>query len=120
MVAYGLGETPQTFRGTASWYGPYFHGRQTATGERFNQHALTAAHKSLPFGTYLKVRNVLNDKTVVVRVNDRGPYVGERSLDLSYAAAQCLGSEYVGVIPTRQPSWGQGCPSSWRAEVDNR
>jgi rare lipoprotein A len=96
---YGLVETPDQFRGTASWYGPYFHGRQTATGETFNQHDLTAAHKTLPFGTYLKVRNLLNDRTVVVRINDRGPYVGERSLDLSYAAAQCLNSETVGVIP---------------------
>jgi rare lipoprotein A (peptidoglycan hydrolase) len=96
---YGLTETSQRFQGTASWYGPYFHGRKTATGEVFDQHSLTAAHKTLPFGTYLKVRNLLNDRTVVVRINDRGPYVGERSLDLSYAAAQCLNSEVVGVIP---------------------
>jgi rare lipoprotein A (peptidoglycan hydrolase) len=96
---YGMVETPHQFRGIASWYGPYFHGRQTATGEIFDQHDLTAAHKTLPFGTYLKVRNLLNDRIVVVRINDRGPYVGERSLDLSYAAAQCLNSETVGVIP---------------------
>lgn len=84
--------------GDASWYGPYFHGRMTANGETYNQHDLTVAHKSLPFGTYLKVRNLNNDRTVVVRVNDRGPYVGDRSLDLSNAAAKCLGSEDVGVI----------------------
>lgn len=71
----------------------------TANGETYNQHDLTVAHKSLPFGTYLQVRNLHNDKTVVVRVNDRGPYVGDRSLDLSNAAAQCLGSDKVGVIP---------------------
>ncbi len=88
-----------SMQGEASWYGPYFHGRMTANGETYNQHDLTVAHKSLPFGTYLQVRNLDNDKTVVVRVNDRGPYVGDRSLDLSHAAAQCLGSDEVGVIP---------------------
>jgi hypothetical protein len=117
MVAYGLGETHHSFSGTASWYGPYFHGRQTATGETFNQHDLTAAHKTLPFGTYLKVRNQLNGKTVVVRINDRGPYVGERSLDLSYAAAQCLGSDHVGVIPYQATILARGVPQAWRTEV---
>jgi hypothetical protein len=99
MAMEGLQETTQAFYGTASWYGPGFHGRQTANGERFNQNALTAAHKTLPFGTQLKVHNRLNGKTVVVRINDRGPYIGQRSLDLSKAAAQCLGSEHTGVIP---------------------
>jgi hypothetical protein len=117
MVSYGLGETHQTFGGTASWYGPYFHGRQTATGETFDQHDLTAAHKTLPFGTYLKVRNQLNGKTVVVRINDRGPYIGERSLDLSYAAAQCLGAEQPGVIPYQATILAPGLPSAWREEV---
>lgn len=91
--------TADTLQGLASWYGPYFHGRQTATGEVFDQNALTAAHPSLPFGTYLEVRNLLNDRTVVVRVNDRGPYVEGRNLDLSYAAAQCLDSTTTGVVP---------------------
>lgn len=117
MVAHGLGETHQTIGGTASWYGPYFHGRQTATGETFNQHELTAAHKTLPFGTYLKVRNQLNGKTVVVRVNDRGPYVGDRSLDLSYAAAQCLGGDHVGLIPYQATILAPGFPYAWRQEV---
>ncbi len=98
-IAYGLDHTATQLQGTASWYGPYFHGRQTATGEIFDQNALTAAHKTLPFDTYLEVRNLLNGRTVVVRINDRGPYVGDRSLDLSYAAARCLGSVQVGVIP---------------------
>ena len=110
MVAQGLGETDQVIGGTASWYGPYFHGRLTATGEVFNQHELTAAHKTLPFGTMLKVRNVLNDKSVVVRINDRGPYIGDRSLDLSYAAAQCLDSEIVGVIPYEATLLEPGVP----------
>jgi rare lipoprotein A (peptidoglycan hydrolase) len=117
MVAKGLGETHQTFGGIASWYGPYFHGRQTATGETFNQHDLTAAHKTLPFGTHLKVRNQLNGKTVVVRINDRGPYIGERSLDLSYAAAQCLGSDHVGVIPYQATILAPGFPSAWHEDV---
>ncbi|MEL6262212.1 MAG: septal ring lytic transglycosylase RlpA family protein [Cyanobacteria bacterium J06631_12] len=85
--------------GEASWYGPYFHGRATANGEIYNQNDLTVAHKSLPFGTRLKVRNLDNGKTVVLRVNDRGPYVGDRILDLSKAAADCLGSDEAGVIP---------------------
>ncbi|NJN01653.1 MAG: septal ring lytic transglycosylase RlpA family protein [Leptolyngbyaceae cyanobacterium RM1_1_2] len=92
-------EGQERFYGTASWYGPYFHGRRTATGEIFNQNALTAAHKTLPFGTQLKITNRLNDRSVVVRINDRGPYIGQRSIDLSRAAARCLGSEGTGVIP---------------------
>jgi rare lipoprotein A (peptidoglycan hydrolase) len=116
MVAQELGETDQVIGGTASWYGPYFHGRLTATGEIFDQHALTAAHKTLPFGTVLKVRNLLNDKTVVVRINDRGPYIGNRSLDLSYAAAQCLDSEIVGVIPYEATILAPGVPEAWQAD----
>lgn len=99
MSLKNLRASEVSMTGEASWYGPYFHGRTTANGETFNQNDLTVAHKSLPFGTQLKVRNLLNDKTVVVRVNDRGPYVGDRSLDLSKAAARCLGSEQVGIIP---------------------
>lgn len=115
MVAQGLGETDQVISGTASWYGPYFHGRTTATGEIFDQHELTAAHRTLPFGTVLKVRNLLNNKSVVVRINDRGPYIGDRSLDLSYAAAQCLDSEVVGVIPYEATILEPGVPRAWRA-----
>ena len=118
MLALGFTEGSQRFSGKASWYGPYFHGRLTATGEVFNQHHLTAAHPSLPFGTYLKVRNRLNQKTVVVRVNDRGPYISGRSLDLSYAAAQCLGSKEVGVIPYEATILKSGKPSQWLARSD--
>ena len=96
---YNLLETPNTFEGRASWYGPNFHGRPTATGETYNQHELTAAHPSLPFDTYLKVKNRQNGKTVIVRINDRGPYVGDRALDLSLEAARCINSEKVGVVP---------------------
>jgi len=94
-----LAANGQTVRGVASWYGPFFHGRTTASGEQFNQHELTAAHPFLPFGTYLNVTNLVNGRTVVVRINDRGPYIGRRTLDLSHQAAQCLGSENEGVVP---------------------
>jgi hypothetical protein len=95
---YGLSYTGEAVDGIASWYGPYFHGRLTATGERFDQADLTAAHPSLPFGTYLEVINHENNQSVIVRINDRGPYVGNRSLDLSHQAAQCLDSETSGVV----------------------
>ncbi len=95
---YGLTETSKTFKGLASWYGSDFHGRRTANGETYNQFDLTVAHKTLPFNTYLKVTNPDNGKSVIVRVNDRGPYIPPRSLDLSAVAARCLGSEVRGVI----------------------
>lgn len=84
----GLIPTGKSLNGTASWYGKRFHGRKTANGERYNMHALTVAHKKLPFGTLLEVTNLSNNKTVIVRVNDRGPYVGRRIIDLSYGAAK--------------------------------
>ena len=98
---YGLEETKEAISGSASWYGPYFHGRITATGEVYNQFDLTAASRTLPFDTYLKVTNKKNGKQVIVRINDRGPYVDEhlRVLDLSYGAATCLGSDESGVVP---------------------
>ena len=94
-----LQETDMVIEGLASWYGPYFHGRQTATGEVFDQNELTAAHPTLPFDTYLRVTNLLNGKSVIVRVNDRGPYFDNRMLDLSYAAARQIDSEVAGVVP---------------------
>ncbi|MEO0972846.1 MAG: septal ring lytic transglycosylase RlpA family protein [Pseudomonadota bacterium] len=78
-------------RGVASWYGPKFHGRPTASGEVFDMHQLTAAHKTLPIPTYVRVRNLSNGRTVVVRVNDRGPFVKNRLIDLSQEAARRLG-----------------------------
>jgi rare lipoprotein A len=96
---YQLATTDEQINGIASWYGPYFQGRQTASGEQFEQQDFTAAHPSLPFDTYLKVTNQQNGKSVVVRINDRGPYVGDRNLDLSHAAAIALNSDEVGVVP---------------------
>ncbi len=85
--------------GMASWYGPGFHGRRTANGERFNQHGLTAAHRYLPFGTKVKVTNVRTGKSVVVRINDRGPFAHGRVIDLSAAAAKVIGVHRSGVAP---------------------
>ena len=82
----------------ASWYGPKFHGKQTANTEIFNQMAYTAAHKTLPFGTMLRLTNPSNGRTVVVRINDRGPYITGRDIDLSKKAAIELGMIQRGVI----------------------
>ena len=87
--------------GMASWYGPGFHGRLSASGERFNQNAMTAAHRTLPFGTRVKVTNVNNGRSVVVRINDRGPFIRGRVIDLSAAAARQLGMINSGVAPVR-------------------
>ncbi|HLP87830.1 MAG TPA: septal ring lytic transglycosylase RlpA family protein [Nostocaceae cyanobacterium] len=99
MEMYGLQHSETTLSGVASWYGDYFHGRLTANGEIYNQNELTVAHRSLPFNTYLQVTNLQNGKSVIVRVNDRGPYISPRTLDLSREAARCLGGEITGVIP---------------------
>jgi len=90
---------PRYIRGYASWYGPKFHGRKTASGTRFNMHDYVAAHRTLPLGTILLVKNLKNGKTVRVKVLDRGPYIRGRHLDLSKAAAKRLGMFSDGVIP---------------------
>ncbi len=77
--------------GTASWYGKKFHGQRTSSGEKYDMYAMTAAHKSLPLPTYAKITNVKNGKEVIVKINDRGPFVKDRLIDLSYAAAKKLG-----------------------------
>jgi rare lipoprotein A len=87
--------------GAASWYGHPYHGRRTASGEVYDMNDLTAAHRSLPLGTRLMVTNLDTGQAVEVRVNDRGPLVEERIIDLSYAAARAIGADRVGVIPVR-------------------
>jgi rare lipoprotein A len=87
--------------GQASWYGQAHHGRLTASGERFDMNALTAAHPTLPFGTRLRVVNLDNDRHVDVRINDRGPAIPGRIIDLSYGAARVLGAVGTGIIPVR-------------------
>lgn len=99
-----LGDRQQTiiansFGGQASWYGPGFHGNLTANGEVYNQDAMTAAHPSLSFGTKVRVTNLNNGRSVIVRINDRGPYAGGRVIDLSAAAARSLNMINTGVAP---------------------
>lgn len=88
-------------RGLASWYGQAHHGRRTASGEIYDMHGLTAAHRTLPFGTWLRVENLTNGRSVDVRVNDRGPVVDGRIIDLSYAAAAALGAVGAGLVRVR-------------------
>lgn len=92
--------------GTASWYGPDFHGKRTSNGEIYDMHAMTAAHKTLPLGVFVKVRNRENGEEAVVRVNDRGPFVKGRIIDLSYAAARELGVVQNGTAPVRIEALG--------------
>jgi len=87
--------------GTASWYGKYFQGKQTASGEPFDMRDFTAAHPSLPLGTFVKVTNLKNGKAVVVRINDRGPVVDGRIIDVSYNAARALGFNQRGLQTVR-------------------
>lgn len=87
--------------GWASWYGPGFHGNRSASGEVYNQNALTAAHRTLPFGTKVRVTNTRTGRSIVVRINDRGPHIRGRIIDLSAAAARILGLVQTGVAPVR-------------------
>lgn len=86
-------------RGFASWYGRKFHHKKTASGERYNMYAFTAAHRSLPFGTQVRVQNLRSKKTVIVRINDRGPFSEQRVIDLSYAAGTAIGLINSGYAP---------------------
>jgi rare lipoprotein A len=110
MEMYGLQSSKRKLTGIASWYGGYFHGRLTANGERYDQDDLTVAHRSLPFNTFLKVTNLENKKSVIVRVNDRGPYISPRTLDLSRTAARCLGSEHTGLVTYQAVILQQNAP----------
>ena len=92
---------PAAETGRASWYGEAHHGLPTASGERFDMNALTAAHPTLPFGTRLRVVNLDNHREVEVRINDRGPAAPGRVIDLSYAAARALGAVGAGIVPVR-------------------
>lgn len=85
-------------KGIASWYGPGFDGKKTSNGETYDMYAMTAAHKTLPMGTHLEVKNIDNGKKTVVRINDRGPFVRKRIIDLSYAAAQTIGITGLGNV----------------------
>lgn len=97
-VAYAVRSSSS---GMASWYGPGFHGRRTANGERFNQNAMTAAHRTLPFGTLVRVTNVENGQSAIVRINDRGPFIRGRIIDLSVGAARAIDMYSDGVASVR-------------------
>ena len=101
-------------RGIASWYGTKFHGRPTSSGEVYNMHAMTAAHKTLPIPVYVHVKNLDNGRSMVVRVNDRGPFVSGRIIDLSYAAAKKLGVDGPGTanVEIRTVGSRQALPTS--------
>lgn len=106
-------ESPSfTQEGLATWYGKAHHGRKTASGERFDMHAMTAAHRSLPFGSVVRVTNLGNGSTVKVRINDRGPFVRDRIIDLSAAAAAALGIKGEGVVEIRIEKFVSDQPQS--------
>jgi rare lipoprotein A len=96
VTRVAIGPVRLRLSGMASWYGPGFHGNRSASGEVYNQNAMTAAHRSLPFGTRVQVTNLDNGRSVVVRINDRGPFIGGRVIDLSAAAARVLGMMHSG------------------------
>jgi len=91
----------QTMTGISSWYGPNFHAKQTSNGERYNMHARTAAHKTWPMDTMVKVTNLQNGRSTIVRINDRGPFVKGRIIDCSYAAGKELGLDRMGIAKVK-------------------
>lgn len=103
--------------GRASWYGRFFHGRRTANGERYDMNALTAAHRTLPLGSYVRVTNPSTDLSVVVRINDRGPFARGRVIDLSKAAAHALGMQQAGTASVRIEGLTQQQAKVERAEM---
>ena len=92
-------EVGEVYKGNASWYGPDFHGKLTSNGERYNMYDMTAAHKTLPMNTVVKVRNLKNGRTAVVRINDRGPFIATRIIDLSNSAARKIDMIGAGTAP---------------------
>jgi rare lipoprotein A len=122
-----VGEALREFeQGKASWYGPRFNGRRTASGERYNMHELTAAHKTLPFGTLVRVRSLVNGKEVDVRITDRGPFSRGRVIDLSRAAAEAIGMLGLGVkdvlllVPESTPPLAEPPPAKKPVRVIRR
>lgn len=99
-LSYGVGLSGTNY-GYATWYGKEFHGRRTASGEIYDMYGLTAAHRTLPFGTKVKVTNLENNKSVTVRINDRGPVPRKYIIDLSYGAARQIGLVEQGVVKVR-------------------
>ncbi len=109
--------------GVASWYGPGFHGKKTANGERYNQNALTAAHKTLPLGTVVRVTNLSNDESVTLRINDRGPFKYDRIIDVSRRAARILDMHDAGTATVRVEALsenGKKFPSTKKKAQEHR
>ena len=100
----------KVYKGISSYYGPKFHGKLTANGEIFDMYGVTAAHKEFPFNTVTRVTNENNGKSLIIRINDRGPYVGDRILDCSFGAAKKLGFVSEGTAPVKIEilEWGDG------------
>ena len=94
-------KSKKILKGISSYYGPKFHGKLTANGEIFDMYGLTAAHKTLPLNTIIRVTNLKNDKSLILRINDRGPYIGNRILDCSYGAAKKLDFVKEGTVEVR-------------------
>lgn len=107
-------DVPLTETGIASWYGKPFHGRRTATGEVYDMHAMTAAHKTMPLPSYALVRNPRNKREVVVRVNDRGPFKPGRVIDLSHAAARKLGISGIAPVEVRRLTHAEIRSGTWK------
>jgi rare lipoprotein A len=111
-------------RGVASWYGTKFHGQRTSSGEAYDMYAMTAAHKSLPLPTYARVTNLRNGRSVVVKINDRGPFVGNRIIDLSYTAAAKLGilADGTGLVEVRalDPRRPDSAPAPLMAQASTK
>lgn len=106
--------------GIASWYGEDFNGKKTSNGEIYDMHAMTAAHKTLPLGVFVRVTNTATGNEAVVRVNDRGPFVKGRIIDLSYSAARALGVDIAGTAPVRIEALGyRGSGADQYAAVEN-
>jgi len=121
------GESAREYqRGGASWYGPGFHGRRTASGERYDMNAMTAAHRTLPFGTWVRVHSLVNGREVDVRITDRGPFIRSRVIDVSRSAAEALGmlglgfKEVVLLMPDAIPALAPGVVDVPTPEVKKR
>ena len=111
-------DVPMIETGLASWYGQPFHGRRTATGERYDMNAMTAAHKTMPLPSYAVVRNPANGREIVVKVNDRGPFVKDRIIDLSRAAARSLRIYGVGQVEVRRLTHDEIKSGAWKLPTE--
>lgn len=114
-------DSPLRERGTASWYGKQFHGNKTSTGEIYDMYKATAAHPTMPLPSYARVTNLENGRSIIVRVNDRGPFLHNRIIDLSYAAAKTLGYSSAGTarVEVSRLTWDEIRSGSWRTDKDS-